>query len=209
MPRTDTVANPSAKQISRFLKGRELITIGIFFALYFVLTMIPMVLSGIHPMIWVLFPGLAAIIGSIPYLLLCARVQKPFAVLIMGAVMCALCSMAGYVILALILFLGSAALAEIIRWRTGYASWWGNAASFVVFSFGWTASPLPIWLYHDAFMENISHQGMSPDYVSACAMVADPVFMSLCLGFTVVGAFIGVVITRKLFKKHFEKAGLA
>jgi len=44
----------------KILKGRDLITTGIFFALYFILTMIPMFISGISPFIWVLFPGLAA-----------------------------------------------------------------------------------------------------------------------------------------------------
>ena len=36
--------------------------------------MVPMVMSGIHPLVWVLFPGLAAIVGSVPFMLLCTRV---------------------------------------------------------------------------------------------------------------------------------------
>ncbi|WP_350455301.1 MptD family putative ECF transporter S component [Slackia heliotrinireducens] len=75
---------------SRKLKGRDIITTGIFFALYFILMMIPMVLSGIHPFIWVLFPGLAGVLCGTPFMLLCARVQKPFCVLIMGVVICLL-----------------------------------------------------------------------------------------------------------------------
>ena len=70
------------------LKGRDLITIGIFTALYFALTMIPMFVSGIHPMVWAFFPAMAAILGSVPFMLLCSRVRKPFAILIMGSVMC-------------------------------------------------------------------------------------------------------------------------
>lgn len=45
-------------QEGRRLKGRDFITTGIFLALYFILMMIPMIISGIHPILWVLFPDL-------------------------------------------------------------------------------------------------------------------------------------------------------
>ena len=206
MPQAGTEA-PQKRE--RLLKGRDLINIGVFFALYFILTMIPMVLSGIHPMIWVLFPGLAAIVGSIPYLLLCARVQKPFAVLIMGVLMALICASTGYFTIALVLTICSSLAAEIVRWRTGDWFYGGYAASFVLFSFVWLASPLPIWLYHDSFMAQIQNQGMSAEYVAACAQVSEPPFMVVCITFAIVGALIGALVTRKLFKKHFAKAGLA
>ena len=193
----------------KILKGRDLITTGIFFALYFILTMIPMFISGISPFIWVLFPGLAAILGSIPFMLLCARVQKPGAILIMGTVMAIICAMMGYFILAFGLFFGGALVAEAIRWATGYRSWWGNAVAFMFFSLGWMSSPLPMWLFHAQFMVKISGMGMQAEYVAACEAVAAPPFMVLCIGFTLVGAVIGVFLTRALFKKHFLKAGLA
>ena len=196
------------RNTGKMLKGRDLITTGIFFALYFILTMIPMFISGISPFIWVLFPGLAAILGSIPFMLLCARVQKPGAILIMGTVMAIFCAM-GYFILAFGLFFGGALVAEAIRWATGYRSWWGNAVAFMFFSLGWMSSPLPMWLFHDQFMVKISGMGMQAEYVAACEAVAAPPFMVLCIGFTLVGAVIGVFLTRALFKKHFLKAGLA
>ncbi len=198
-----------AQDESRRLKGRDLITIGIFFALYFALMMVPMLISGIHPMIWVLFPGFAAILCAVPFMLLCARVQKPFCVLIMGLVICLLFAMSGYFTLAVGTILCVSIIAEIIRWRTGYSSYFGNAVAFVFFSYGMTCSPLPIWLYNESFMAQISNQGMSAEYVAACSQVSDPIFMVVCLVFTAIGAIIGTLITRALFKKHFIKAGLA
>ena len=191
------------------LMGRDLITTGIFLALYFILMMIPMVLSGIHPMIWVLFPGFAGILCAIPFMLLCARVQKPFCVFIMGVVICLLFAMTGYFTLAIIMVLCTAAIAELIRWRTSYTSYLGNAVAYVIFAYGMTCSPLPIWLYNDSFMAQISAQGMSAEYVAACSQVSDPMYMVICLVFTAVGGIIGVVLTRALFKKHFAKVGLA
>lgn len=43
---------------SRILKGRDLITVGIFTALYFAVNFVCMLLSGLHPYLWVFMPAL-------------------------------------------------------------------------------------------------------------------------------------------------------
>ena len=205
----EAAAGPTSLRVARRLRGRDLITIGIFFALYVVITMVPMVMSGIHPLVWVLFPGLAAIVGSVPFMLLCTRVRKPLAVLIMGVLLALLSASTGNLVLALVLVVGSSALSEFVRWLTGYASYRGNATAFAFFSFGWMISPLPIWLYHDSFMAQILTQGMPDDYVRTCEQIADPSFLVLCAMFTLVGATVGSFVTHRLFKRHFVRAGLA
>ena len=102
-----------------------------------------MVMSGIHPLVWVLFPGLAAIVGSVPFMLLCTRVRKPLAVLIMGVLLALLSASTGNLVLALVLVVGSSALSEFVRWLTGYASYRGNAVALAVLSFWGMLSPLP------------------------------------------------------------------
>ena len=137
----ESPARPSEEgRDSRGLKGRDLITVGIFTALYFAVTMIPMLLAGLHPLLWVLFPGLAAVLAGIPFMLLCARVQKPFAVLVMGVLMSLLFAMSGTIPLIIALFVGGATIAEVIRRATGYNSLWGNGAAFAFFSLGWLCS---------------------------------------------------------------------
>lgn len=42
---------------SRILKGRDLITVGIFTALYFAVSFVRMLLSGLHPHLWVFMLG--------------------------------------------------------------------------------------------------------------------------------------------------------
>ena len=71
----------SATNNGKVLKGRDLITIGIFSALYFVINFAFMLVSGLHPLLWILMPGLIALFAGIPFLLMCAKVQKPGAVL--------------------------------------------------------------------------------------------------------------------------------
>lgn len=74
---------PSA---SRGLKGRDLITVGIFTALYFVINFLFMLLSGLHPYLWVFMPAIDALFAGIPFMLACAKVPKFGTVLIIGMV---------------------------------------------------------------------------------------------------------------------------
>ena len=54
------------------LKGKDLITIGIFSAIYFVINFAFMLLGGIHPVLWMLMPGFIAVFAGIPFMLMVA-----------------------------------------------------------------------------------------------------------------------------------------
>lgn len=41
-----------------------------------------MLLGGLHPMMWILMPAFIALFSGIPFMLMCAKVQKPGAVLL-------------------------------------------------------------------------------------------------------------------------------
>lgn len=51
----------STQKNGKLLQGKDLISIGIFSAIYFVLNFICMLLSGLHPVIWILMPALIAL----------------------------------------------------------------------------------------------------------------------------------------------------
>lgn len=68
------------------LNGKDLITIGIFSAIYFVINFIFMLMGGIHPMMWILMPGFIALFTGVPFMLLCSKVQKQGAVLLMRVI---------------------------------------------------------------------------------------------------------------------------
>ena len=58
------------------LKGKDLITIGIFSAIYFVINFAFMLLGGIHPVLWMLMPGFIAVFAGIPFMLMAARCKS-------------------------------------------------------------------------------------------------------------------------------------
>lgn len=205
---------PAAKQAQtgsekRGLRGRDLINIGIFTAIYFVLNFICMLLGGFHPALWVFMPALIALVAGIPYMLMCAKVQKPGAVLIMGVITALIYFVTGmFTPFILLLMIACCVIAEVVRAATKYESFWGNALSYAVFGLGMCGSPLPIWTMRDAFFEQIQSQGMSAEYVGTLAAITGDVMLPVMVVATFACGFVGALIARALFRKHFEKAGL-
>ena len=58
------------------MTGKDIITVGIFSAIYFVINFAFMLLSGLHPLLWILMPGLIAVFAGIPFLMMCTKVPK-------------------------------------------------------------------------------------------------------------------------------------
>lgn len=198
---------PSA---SRGLKGRDLITVGIFTALYFVINFLFMLLSGLHPYLWVFMPAIDALFAGIPFMLACVKVPKFGTVLIIGMVPSLIYFITGmFTPLILGLMLASCVVAEIIRAATRYESFAGNAVAYAVFGFGMCGSPLPLWAFHDSFVAQIAEQGMGADYLTTLETAANPGMLVAMFAATFVAGLIGAYIARGMFKKHFVKAGLA
>lgn len=191
------------------LKGKDLITIGIFSAIYFVINFAFMLLGGIHPVLWMLMPGFIAVFAGIPFMLMAAKVQKPGAVFLMGLITALIYFVTGQFTLVILISMASACvLVEVIRSMTKYDSFKGNSTAYVIFSLGMTGSPLPIWLFKADFLAQITEQGMPADYVSAVEALSSNAMLVVLFVAPIIGGMIGAFIAKGLFKKHFVKAGI-
>ena len=191
------------------LKGKDLITIGIFSAIYFVINFAFMLLGGIHPVLWMLMPGFIAVFAVIPFMLMAAKVQKPGAVFLMGLITALIYFVTGQFTLVILISMASACvLAEVIRSMAKYDSFKGNSTAYVIFSLGMTGSPLPIWLFKADFLAQITEQGMPADYVSAVEALSSNAMLVVLFVAPIIGGIIGAFIAKGLFKKHFVKAGI-
>lgn len=193
---------------SNKLRGKDLITIGIYTAIYFVINFIFM-LAGMVPVLWILMPALIALFTGIPYMMICNKVQKPGAIFIMGTITVLIYYATGqFTTVILVTFAIGCILAEIIRKVTGYNSFKGNTASFAFFSLGMVGSPLPIWLFKESFFEHIAQVGMPADYINALNQFTSPWVLIGSVALVPVCAIIGALIARKVLKTRFEKAGI-
>ena len=194
---------------SKKLTGRDFITIGIFSAIYFVLNLAAMI-TGIVPVLWLLLPGVAGIVKGIPFMLMEAKVRKPGAVLIMGAITALLYYVTGqFTVLLLITFAIACVLSEVYRAITKYDSNFVHMTiSFIIFCYGMLGSPLAIWVYRDSFLAQIQQNGMTAEYVETLSgLISTPMLIVLCIS-PIIGGLIGALIAKGLFRKHFKKAGV-
>ena len=191
------------------LKGKGLITIGIFSANYFVLALVSNMLGGLHAIVWFLSPAVAALICGIPYMILTAKVRKPFAVFVMAVVVGLLFIATGqFHMLVPVTFIVGAIIAEIFRYATKYKSFFADSVGFAFFSLGMVASPLPLWLDPDSFIARIKEFGMPQSYVDTVTSLTSTGMLIIMIVATIVCSFIGAFIANALFKKHFKKAGV-
>jgi len=191
------------------LTGRDLITIGIFSAIYFVLNLAAMI-TGFVPVLWLLLPGVAGILTGIPFMLMESKVRKPGAILIMGAITALLYFVTGqFTVLLLITFAVACILSEVYRAITKYDNNFTHMTiSFIIFCYGMLGSPMAIWVYKDSFLAQIQQNGMSAEYVqSLSGLISTPMFIGLCVS-PIIGGFVGAMIAKGLFRKHFKKAGI-
>ena len=191
------------------MTGKDIITVGIFSAIYFVINFAFMLLSGLHPLLWILMPGLIAVFAGIPFLMMCAKVPKTGAVVLMGFITALIYFITGqFTVVILIAFAVSCILAEFCRICSHYRSFRGYALAYVFFSLGMIGSPLPVWIMRDSFLAQISQQGMPEAYVSTLAALTSPGMIVVLVGAPIVGAILGILLAKGMFRKHFEKAGI-
>lgn len=191
------------------LQIKDLVTIGIFSAIYFIINFIVMICGGITPLIWIFMPPILSVLCGVIYMLLMEKVQKTGAILIMGLITGLIYFATGQFTLILLATFGTGCIiAELIRKATGYKNSKGNLLGYAFFSLGMVGSPLPIWLFRDSFSEQMISQGMPVDYVTTMNAITPLWVLITMVAATFLFAFVGGLIGKSLLKKHFEKAGM-
>ena len=152
---------------------------------------------------------LIAVFAGIPFLMMCTKVPKTGAVVLMGFITALIYFVTGqFTVVILIAFAVSCILAELCRICSHYRSFRGNALAYVFFSLGMIGSLLPVWIMRDSFLAQISQQGMPEAYVSTLAALTSPGMIVVLVGAPIVGAILGILLAKGMFRKHFEKAGI-
>ena len=190
------------------LTGKDVIAIGIYSAIYFVLNFMAM-MTGLIPLLWILLPGTVAILTGIPFLLMAVKVPKPGAVIIMGLITAFLYFVTGqFTVLILLTMLIACAVSEVYRYITKYNLKFSNLmVAFILFSYGMAGSPLALFVYRESFLAQIG-ETMSQEYVAAISSYITTPMLILLLVSPIAGGFFGALIAGGIFKKHFKKAGI-
>lgn len=188
----------------------DLISIGVFTALYFVLvTIATFGTAAIFPgLSYVLLPAVSALISGCVYMLLVAKVQKFGAITIMGLVMGAFFFSSGHFILSFAANVVCGILADLIGKACKYKKKAMILISYIVFSYGLTGPVLPMWFLKDQYVANLVERGKDAAYIEGVFAYINMGTFGLCVVTTLVCAVLGGVFGQKMIKKHFVKAGI-
>lgn len=188
------------------LNVKDLINIGIFTVVYFIVFFISGVL-GYVPIFAVIIPLLLGILGGIPFTLFLTKTSKFGGVTIMGTLVGLLCFFMGQHWLSIVFGIVCGLISDIIFKSGNYKSFKKTMLGYCVFTQWVIGSMLPMWIMRDVFFER-SKSMASEEYLSAMMKLTADWMLPVVIVLGVIGAVIGAYIGRATLKKHFKKAGI-
>lgn len=190
---------------SKKLTIPDLISVGVFTAIYFVLVTIATFSCALLPGVGnILLPAVAALISGSVYMLLAAKLQKFGGISIMGLFF----FVSGHFVLSFAANIVCGVLADWVASRSQYRSKKVLLASYVIFSYGLTGPILPLWFMKDAYIANLTARGKDASYINTLFALINSGSFVVCIVAILVCALLGGLFGQKMMKKHFEKAGI-
>ena len=201
-------SGPSGSSADRSLKPKDLITVGIFTALYFVVFFGFGMLGFFGPAVHAVGIVLGSLANGIVFALYVTRIRKPGMVFLTAIVSSLLMVLTGHAWTTLVTAAVFSVLAELVLAGGRYRSARASVIAYGVFSL-WVAGPiLPLYLQHDAYIANIGEQ-MGEDYARAWDTLFSPTFMAGLLVLVFLASCLGGLLGQKMLRKHFVRAGIA
>ena len=191
------------------LNVTDLITVGVFTAIYFVLVAIATFACALLPGVGnIVLPAVAALISGSVYMLLVAKTQKFGAISIMGLVMGMFFFISGHFVVSFMANIVFGLLADYVAKLGNYKSKKGLLISYVLFSYGLTGPILPLWFMKDAYVASLVARGKDAAYIETLFGPINTGSFIACVVLIAVCAIVGGLFGQKMMKKHFVKAGI-
>ena len=187
------------------LKIKDLVTIGVFAVIYVVI-IFALGMIGFLPVLYLVYPALLGIVSGTVVMLFMAKVQKPWAVLILGMLTSVFMMVEGNTYLLIIHSFVVMLIAELIRRVGNYNSFKYNMLSFAIFNTWICGSLMQMFWAREKYIEIAMVMG--EEYVNALIKLVTYPNMALVYLGAILGGLIGAKIGRILLKKHFIKAGI-
>ena len=188
----------------------DLISIGVFTALYFVLVTIATfgsaaIAPGFNN---VILPAVCALISGCVYMLLAAKLQKFGGISVMGIVMGLFFMTSGHFIISFAANIVMGIVADFVARVSSYKSKKGLLLSYVLFSYGLFGPIIPMWFMKDAYVANLEARGKDAAYIADLFANINMTTFVIAVAATLFCALVGGWFGQKMVKKHFVKAGI-
>lgn len=188
------------------LTGKDLINVGIYSAIYFVIIMV-LAMLGYIPIMMPMLCVIGPIAGGIPFMLFLTKVKKFGMILIMSTIMGIMMALTGMGLYALPVAVISALAAELVWKRASYNKAGGSILTCGFFNVWMWGNFIPLFTNPDGYFSTRTEFGA--DYEAALTALLPPWMCPVLLVCCFVCGLIGGLLGRALLKKHFAKAGIA
>ncbi|MFD3158172.1 MptD family putative ECF transporter S component [Haloimpatiens sp. FM7330] len=194
--------------IKKGLTVKDLVTAGIFSALFFVVTVIGGIFFAPNPVLTFLLPPAVALLTGPIYLLLLAKVPKHGPIIILGILMGLLMFVTGMYWMWTVAYVILAIIAELISGLGKFKNIKLNILGFMIFSLNPLGSYMMLWINQKKYIEYLVGKGTEQNYMNTMIATAkDWMIPAIIIG-TLLCALISALLGKRLLRKQFEKAGI-
>ncbi len=190
------------------LSVKDLINVGLFSVIYFIMFTISGIL-GYIPICVVILPLIAGILGGIPFVLFTIKEQKFGAVTLMGVIAGLFTFLVGQTWRSVVFGLVFGLLADLIMRSGQYKSWTKNMLGYSVFTLWTVGTMLPMWIMRETFFAGYRENGGTDAYINVVMKLTPNYMILVVIVLALVGGMLGACLEKSVLKKHFEKAGIA
>ena len=190
------------------LTARDLVTCGVFIALYFVFMMVGSMLFAPNPVLTFLMPAGAALLTGPVYLLLVAKVPKHGPIVILGVVEGLIMFVTGMYWLWSVALVVLGVAADLVAGAGAFRNKALNPASFLVFSLNPMGSYLMLWIDPSGYASYLTGKGTEQSYMDTMLATGADWVLPAMVALTLACALASGLVGRRLLKKQFEKAGV-
>lgn len=187
---------------------KDLINVGLFGVIYFIMFTISGIL-GYIPICVVILPLIAGVLGGIPFVLFVIKEQKFGAVTLLGLLAGILTFLVGQTWMAIPFGLVFGFLADTIMKSGNYKNRTKNVLGYSVFTLWTVGTMLPMWIMRDTYFAGYRENGSTDAYINAVMKLTPNYMVLVVILVALVGGVLGASLGRKVLRKHFEKAGIA
>lgn len=187
------------------LNGKDLINIGIFAAIYFVIIFI-CAMIGIIPIFVLLIGVIAPILSGVPIMFFLTRVNKYGMIFIISIIMGLLMILAGMGFYPLIVSVITGAVAEFIFKAGQEKTSKRMILTYAIFSLWCWGNYVLMFVNREAYFATRTSFG--EDYIATLTAMAPMWLLYVLIPVVFVSGMIGGAIGKALMKKHFVKAGI-
>jgi energy-coupling factor transport system substrate-specific component len=188
------------------LQAKDLINVGIFTAIYFII-FFACAMGGYIPLLFVMLPLILPVVTGIPFMLYLTKVKKFGMVTIMALLLGIIMFSTGHTWVPVITAAVFGFLSDLIFRAGKYQSFKHSVIGYGVFSIWSMGAMLPMWLMRESYFAYI-RGSMGDEYTDALLKLTPDWIAYVVIGVAFTAGIAGAFLGKSVLKKHFQRAGI-